>query len=94
MLQADARDTPWSAWFIPSFNRIRPTSAGGRQAFFPWPIAGNLKPADWLICSQHNRALKGEAKLWEPVHASEFCRGKEGGSRKGNMCRIAYETNE
>jgi len=64
------------------------------KLLFPWPIAGNLKPADWLICSQHNRALKGEAKLWEPVHASGFCRGKEGGSRKGNMCRIAYETNE
>jgi hypothetical protein len=29
------------------------------------------EPADWLIRSQHNRALKGEAKLWETVHASE-----------------------
>jgi hypothetical protein len=29
------------------------------------------EPADWLIRSQHNRALKGEAHLWETVHASE-----------------------
>ena len=29
------------------------------------------EPADWLIRSQHNRALKGEASLWETVHASE-----------------------
>jgi Transposase Tn5 dimerisation domain/Transposase DNA-binding len=29
------------------------------------------EPADWLMRSQHNRALKGEASLWETVHASE-----------------------
>jgi Transposase Tn5 dimerisation domain len=28
------------------------------------------EPADWLIRSQHNRALKDEEKLWEKVHAS------------------------
>jgi hypothetical protein len=28
------------------------------------------EPADWLIRSQHNRALKDEAKLWDKVHAS------------------------
>jgi hypothetical protein len=27
-------------------------------------------PADWLIRSQHNRALKDEEKLWDKVHAS------------------------
>jgi transposase Tn5 family protein/transposase-like protein len=29
------------------------------------------EPADWLMRSQHNRALKGEASLWETVHARE-----------------------
>ncbi|CAE6893298.1 IS4 family transposase ISAzo5 [Paraburkholderia domus] len=29
------------------------------------------EPADWLMRSQHNRALKGEASLWETAHASE-----------------------
>ncbi|WP_436231378.1 IS4 family transposase, partial [Caballeronia sp. LjRoot29] len=29
------------------------------------------QPADWLMRSQHNRALKGEASLWETVHASK-----------------------
>ncbi|PQV44143.1 IS4 family transposase [Paraburkholderia sp. BL21I4N1] len=28
------------------------------------------EPADWLIRSQHNRALRDEEKLWEKVHAS------------------------
>ncbi|ANB71758.1 transposase (plasmid) [Paraburkholderia phytofirmans OLGA172] len=27
------------------------------------------EPADWLIRSQHNRALKDEEKLWDKVHA-------------------------
>jgi len=39
MLQADARDTPWSAWFIPSFNGIRPTYARGRQTVGIAPAA-------------------------------------------------------
>ena len=30
------------------------------------------EPADWLMRSQHNRTLKGEASLWETVHASEL----------------------
>ncbi|HZZ01609.1 IS4 family transposase [Paraburkholderia sp.] len=29
------------------------------------------EPADWLMRSQHNRALEGEASLWKTLHASE-----------------------
>lgn len=28
-------------------------------------------PGDWLMRSQHNRALKGEACWWETMHSSD-----------------------